>query len=136
MIGRGVSTSASFRRLIAEIPRAAAGVYYRDHIGNVSTSGLFASHASPALALLVLDLRYPLYGGWSTAWYQGWNVPAAAAGLTVDAATGEHTLAALFGLPFEEVWAEELIVKASPCRRLWCSCALQLNFLCARLGAE
>ncbi|KAG5192039.1 Ribophorin I [Tribonema minus] len=100
MLGRGVSSGAAFRRLIAEIPGSARDIYYRDNIGNISTSPL----------LLVLDTRYPMYGGWKTAWYQGYNIPSQD-GLSVNSATGEYTLSMEFGVPFEELWVEDLTIK-------------------------
>eukprot|EP00611_Tribonema_gayanum_P016968 TRINITY_DN29478_c0_g1_i1.p1 TRINITY_DN29478_c0_g1~~TRINITY_DN29478_c0_g1_i1.p1 ORF type:complete len:475 (-),score=115.55 TRINITY_DN29478_c0_g1_i1:43-1467(-) len=109
MLGRGVSSGAAFRRLIAEIPGSARDIYYRDNIGNISTSGIFNTDRKGPL-LLVLDTRYPMYGGWKTAWYQGYNIPSQD-GLNVNSATGEYTLSMEFGVPFEELWVEDLTIK-------------------------
>ena len=47
-------------------------MYYRDVIGNISTS-----HVRSGLSGVVMevDSRFPLFGGWRTNFYQGYNVP-------------------------------------------------------------
>uniref|UniRef100_A0A5S6QV26 Dolichyl-diphosphooligosaccharide--protein glycosyltransferase subunit 1 n=1 Tax=Trichuris muris TaxID=70415 RepID=A0A5S6QV26_TRIMR len=54
------------------LPASASDVYYRDSIGNISTSML--RHLSDAVQLLVQP-RFPLFGGWKTAYTIGYNVP-------------------------------------------------------------
>lgn len=50
----------------------ASDVYYRDDIGNISTSALRTLEDS-----VELDLRprFPLFGGWKTHYFIGYNVP-------------------------------------------------------------
>ncbi|KAI7884958.1 Ribophorin I [Lichtheimia hyalospora FSU 10163] len=59
--------------LTFDLPAAARDVYYRDEIGNVSTSRL--NYGSDK-ATLQLTPRYPLYGGWKYTWFHGYNVDA------------------------------------------------------------
>jgi oligosaccharyltransferase complex subunit alpha (ribophorin I) len=66
------SGANSFRALKALLPPGAHGIYYRDQIGNISSSGL--RHLQNALELTV-ETRFPLFGGWKTQFYQGYNVP-------------------------------------------------------------
>ena len=47
-------------------------IYYRDNIGNVSTSTVRHNLAGVDLTV---STRFPMYGGWKTAWYQGYNLP-------------------------------------------------------------
>lgn len=54
------------------IPASAKDVYYRDEIGNISTS-----HMRIQDDAVELDLRprFPLFGGWKTHYKIGYNVP-------------------------------------------------------------
>jgi len=53
---------ASFRQLAAVLPRGARSLYFRDEIGNVSTSHV--RHFRDKLEVALLP-RFPLFGGWS-----------------------------------------------------------------------
>ncbi|KAG0201221.1 proteasome regulatory particle base subunit [Mortierella sp. GBA30] len=55
-----------------QVPKLARDIYYRDEIGNISTSALTAQ---PDHTLLTLKPRFPLFGGWKTTWYIGYNAP-------------------------------------------------------------
>merc|ERR1711864_7487 len=65
----GVSSVKNFKTLL---PAAAKDVYYRDDIGNISTS-----HMKVMDDAVELDLRprFPLFGGWKTHYVVGYNVP-------------------------------------------------------------
>lgn len=54
------------------LPASARDVYYRDEIGNISTSHL---HETEEGVELELRPRFPLFGGWKTNYYIGYNVP-------------------------------------------------------------
>lgn len=56
-----------------KLPKAASEVYYRDSIGNISTSALRKTQSN-----LVADLRprFPLFGGWKTNYILGYSLPA------------------------------------------------------------
>uniref|UniRef100_A0A915EKT7 Dolichyl-diphosphooligosaccharide--protein glycosyltransferase subunit 1 n=1 Tax=Ditylenchus dipsaci TaxID=166011 RepID=A0A915EKT7_9BILA len=59
----------SFKTLL---PANSHDVYYRDHIGNISTSALYSRSDR-----LEVDLRprFPLFGGWRTNYVLGYNIP-------------------------------------------------------------
>lgn len=65
----GQSSVKSYKTML---PAAARDVYYRDEIGNISTS-----HLREAEDYVELELRprFPLFGGWQTRYYIGYNVP-------------------------------------------------------------
>ncbi|XP_033746394.1 dolichyl-diphosphooligosaccharide--protein glycosyltransferase subunit 1-like [Pecten maximus] len=65
----GVSSVKSFKTVL---PAAAKDVYYRDEIGNISTSNL---KELDDMVELELRPRFPLFGGWKTHYYIGYNVP-------------------------------------------------------------
>lgn len=54
------------------LPSSARDVYYRDEIGNISTSNL---HETDDGVELELRPRFPLFGGWKTNYYIGYNIP-------------------------------------------------------------
>jgi len=62
----------SIKSFKAVLPAAASDVYYRDEIGNISTSNMLVQHDSVELEL---KPRFPLFGGWQTQYYMGYNVP-------------------------------------------------------------
>ena len=47
-------------------------VYYKDAVGNISTSN-FRNEARSSI--LEFEPRYPLYGGWKFSWFHGYSVP-------------------------------------------------------------
>jgi len=65
----GVNSVKSFRTVL---PASAKDVYYRDEIGNISTSHL---HETDDGVELELRPRFPLFGGWKTNYYIGYNIP-------------------------------------------------------------
>ena len=65
----GVSSVKSFKTYL---PASANGVYYRDDIGNISTS---AMRVLDDAVELDLRPRFPLFGGWKTHYVMGYNVP-------------------------------------------------------------
>ena len=54
------------------LPPSAKDVYYRDEIGNISTSHM---HETDDGIELELRPRFPLFGGWKTNYYIGYNIP-------------------------------------------------------------
>ncbi|ELT91404.1 hypothetical protein CAPTEDRAFT_159283 [Capitella teleta] len=65
----GLSAVKSFKTIL---PSSARDVYYRDEIGNISTSNLRDLDDSMELEL---KPRFPLFGGWKTHYVMGYNVP-------------------------------------------------------------
>ncbi|RKP12063.1 Ribophorin I [Piptocephalis cylindrospora] len=55
------------------LPAMARDIYYRDAIGNVSTSRLLGG--STQTQVMELRPRFPLFGGWKYQWYYGYNTP-------------------------------------------------------------
>jgi len=64
------SAVAGFQTLL---PAGARDAYFRDEIGNISTSR-FVRHTD-ATAKLDLYARYVMFGGWKTSFYLGYNLP-------------------------------------------------------------
>ncbi|KAJ3414224.1 hypothetical protein HDV05_006841 [Chytridiales sp. JEL 0842] len=54
------------------LPPKATHVYYRDDIGNVSTSNFYQT---PKHSILHIRPRYPLFGGWRYSWHHSYDVP-------------------------------------------------------------
>ncbi|KAF9163863.1 dolichyl-diphosphooligosaccharide--protein glycosyltransferase subunit 1 [Actinomortierella ambigua] len=54
-----------------DVPKQATDLYFRDEIGNVSTSVVDRSQQDKLV--LALRPRFPLFGGWKTTFYIGYN---------------------------------------------------------------
>lgn len=54
------------------LPASAQDVYYRDEIGNISTSHLQVLDDSVEVEV---KPRFPLFGGWKTHYIIGYNLP-------------------------------------------------------------
>lgn len=65
----GINSIKAFKTIL---PASARDVYYRDDIGNISTSNMWVKHDSVELTLRP---RFPLFGGWKTRYVVGYNVP-------------------------------------------------------------
>ncbi|KAK7603939.1 hypothetical protein V9T40_004212 [Parthenolecanium corni] len=65
----GLSSVKSFKTLL---PATATNIYYRDEIGNISTSHLYFLESAVEVELRP---RFPLFGGWNTQYILGYNVP-------------------------------------------------------------
>jgi oligosaccharyltransferase complex subunit alpha (ribophorin I) len=65
----GISSIKSWK---TKLPATARDIYYRDEIGNISTSNLKSS-----LNYVIAELRprFPLFGGWKTHYVLGYYVP-------------------------------------------------------------
>ncbi len=65
----GIPSVKSYKTVL---PAGAKNVYYRDEIGNISTS-----HMLELLDSVELEIRprYPLFGGWETHYMLGYNLP-------------------------------------------------------------
>ncbi|KAL2609587.1 hypothetical protein R1flu_028160 [Riccia fluitans] len=100
------SGAASFRHLLARLPSRAHSVYYRDEIGNISTSHLRSDLRKTELEL---EPRYPLFGGWQVTFTIGYGVPLQ--DFVFKAEDGRRFLNITFGSPFVNVVVENLVVK-------------------------
>jgi len=69
---RNQDGAASIKSFKTSLPASARDVYYRDEIGNISTSALRELDDSVEVELRP---RFPLFGGWKTHYMLGYNVP-------------------------------------------------------------
>lgn len=66
------SNFSIFVSLQTILPASAQDVYYRDEIGNISTSHLQVLDDSVEVEIRP---RFPLFGGWKTHYIIGYNLP-------------------------------------------------------------
>ncbi|KAL5705993.1 Dolichyl-diphosphooligosaccharide--protein glycosyltransferase subunit 1A [Ranunculus cassubicifolius] len=99
---RGVS---SFNHLLARLPPRAHSVYYRDEIGNISTSHL---RGDSRMTELEIAPRYPIFGGWKTSFTIGYGLPLKD---FLFESEGKRFLNITFGCPMLELVIDHLIVK-------------------------
>jgi oligosaccharyltransferase complex subunit alpha (ribophorin I) len=102
----GASGVSAFRHLLARLPVNAHSVYYRDEIGNISTSHLRSDFGRTELEL---EPRYPLFGSWKVAFTLGYSVPLQ--DLVFKAPDGSRYLNISFGSPFSHVVVDKLVLK-------------------------
>ncbi|CAL9028457.1 unnamed protein product [Prunus brigantina] len=100
-----VRGASAIRRLVAKLPPRAHSVYYRDEIGNVSTSNLWSDFKKTELEI---EPRYPMFGGWRTAFTIGYGLPLHEFLFESD---GKRFINISFGCPINEVVIDTLIVK-------------------------
>lgn len=91
--------------LEAILPQSAYGLYYRDDIGNVSSSNA-RKHSS--YVHLEIQPRFPMMGGWKNKFYIGYSLPLK---YFVKSNDEVFMLNSTFGAPFQGVISEELVVK-------------------------
>lgn len=70
---RGVGHQISVATIKSVLPASARDIYYRDEIGNISTSTVKPLYSSVEV---LIAPRFPLFGGWKTFFVLGYNVPA------------------------------------------------------------
>lgn len=97
---------SSLRQLLARLPPHAHSVYYRDEIGNVSTSHLRSDNKKTELEF---EPRYPLFGGWRVTFTIGYGVPLQ--DFVYRASDGRRYLKFTFGCPLHDVVVRNLVVK-------------------------
>lgn len=107
MIRSGPGASPSFRSLVTTLPAQASNIYYRDQIGNISTSEM-RKHSDGEIELELMT-RFPIFGGWKTQFYLGYSIPTENS-LTIDAAE-RFNLKFDFFTAFDNVWVEDMEVK-------------------------
>uniref|UniRef100_A0A9I9E0K2 Dolichyl-diphosphooligosaccharide--protein glycosyltransferase subunit 1 n=1 Tax=Cucumis melo TaxID=3656 RepID=A0A9I9E0K2_CUCME len=96
--------ASAFRNLVAKLPPRTHSVYYRDEIGNISTSHLWGDSKKTELEI---EPRYPMFGGWRTSFTIGYSLPLQDF-LFQD--QGKRFLNISFGSPINEVVIDRLIV--------------------------
>ncbi|KAJ3408218.1 dolichyl-diphosphooligosaccharide---protein glycotransferase [Chytriomyces confervae] len=87
------ASSNVVEELRVTLPPKAANLYYRDDIGNVSTSHFRKSATRDSI--MDIKPRYPLYGGWRYSWHHTYDVPLNEY-LKKDVNTGRYTLQVKF----------------------------------------
>ncbi|XP_059637598.1 dolichyl-diphosphooligosaccharide--protein glycosyltransferase subunit 1A [Cornus florida] len=95
----------ALKHLFAKLPPRAHSVYYRDEIGNISTSHLWGDSKKTQLQI---EPRYPMFGGWNTSFTIGYGLPLKDFLFQSD---GKRFLNISFGCPINEVVIDNLIVK-------------------------
>ncbi|KAI3459935.1 hypothetical protein Pfo_016598 [Paulownia fortunei] len=100
-----VRGASAFRNLIAKLPPRAHSIYYRDEIGNISTSDVWSDSAK---TLLEIEPRYPMFGGWRTSFTIGYGLPLQD---FLFKSEGKRFLKISFGSPMSDVVIENLTLK-------------------------
>eukprot|EP01119_Soliformovum_irregulare_P005356 TRINITY_DN17124_c0_g1_i1.p1 TRINITY_DN17124_c0_g1~~TRINITY_DN17124_c0_g1_i1.p1 ORF type:complete len:627 (+),score=200.79 TRINITY_DN17124_c0_g1_i1:59-1882(+) len=90
------------------LPIQAADVYYRDEIGNISTSHLAYTDNG---AVLDLTPRFPLFGGWKFGFYMGYNLPSSAVLGTDTADSSRWVLNITLGSDIDQACVDDLTVR-------------------------
>lgn len=99
---QGVS---AFRHLLARLPPRAHSIYYRDDIGNISTSQMKSDSKKTEV---LIEPRFPLFGGWKTFFTIGYGLPLSD---FLFASEGKRFLDISFGSPMLDLVTEKLIVQ-------------------------
>ncbi|XP_044511458.1 dolichyl-diphosphooligosaccharide--protein glycosyltransferase subunit 1A-like [Mangifera indica] len=97
--------ASAFNQLVAKLPPRAHSIYYRDEIGNISTSHLWGDSKKTEL---LIEPRYPMMGGWRTKFTIGYGLPLKDFLFQSD---GKRFLNITFGSPMNELVVDNLIVK-------------------------
>nr|GLL23226.1 dolichyl-diphosphooligosaccharide--protein glycosyltransferase subunit 1B [Ipomoea trifida] len=101
-----LSGVSSFKHLLAELPPRVHSVYYRDNIGNISSSRL---RTSAKKSELLIEPRYPLFGGWKATFVIGYGVPLN--DFLYESTNGDRYLNYSFGCPLAETVVDKLTIK-------------------------
>ncbi|KAF9580756.1 proteasome regulatory particle base subunit [Lunasporangiospora selenospora] len=104
----GIRDGNGILGLQTRLPKQAAEIYYRDEIGNISTSALVHQ---PKEVLLNLKPRFPIFGGWNTTFYIGYNVPLKNYLRQVANANNKYVLKVPFVVPMMETTYEDVLVR-------------------------
>ncbi|KAF8679100.1 hypothetical protein HU200_045862 [Digitaria exilis] len=101
-----ISGASSFKNLLARLPPRVHSVYYRDEIGNISTSHLrIGSHKSE----LEIEPRYPLFGGWHCTFTIGYGLPLQ--DFLFESDDGRRFINLTFGCPLLDTVVDDLTIK-------------------------
>lgn len=104
-----VSGVASFKQLLARLPPRVYSVYYRDDIGNISSSHLRLDSKKSDLEI---EPRYPLFGGWKASFIIGYRVPLE--DFLYESTDGKQRyLNFSFGCPMAETVVNKLTIKVA-----------------------
>lgn len=101
-----LSGVSSFKHLIARLPPRVHSVYYRDDIGNISSSHLRKDSRKSDLEI---EPRYPLFGGWKATFVIGYGLPLQ--DFLFESSDGRRYLNFSFGCPLAETVVDKLTIK-------------------------
>ncbi|XP_047322597.1 dolichyl-diphosphooligosaccharide--protein glycosyltransferase subunit 1B [Impatiens glandulifera] len=102
------SPSGSFKRLLARLPPRVHSVYYRDGIGNISSSHLRRDSRKSEMEI---EPRYPLFGGWKATFVIGYGLPLE--DFLFESPDGRRYLNFTFGCPLVETVVDKLTLKVA-----------------------
>ncbi|KAL9992499.1 putative dolichyl-diphosphooligosaccharide--protein glycotransferase [Helianthus debilis subsp. tardiflorus] len=97
---------ASFKHLLVKLPPRVHSVYYRDNIGNISTSHLRTGYSKSEMEI---EPRYPLLGGWKATFVIGYGLPLE--DVLFESADGKRYLNFSFGCPIAETLVNKITNK-------------------------
>ena len=98
---------ASYRELKASLPKGASDLYYRDIIGNISTS---STRETEDTLEMYIDTRFPIMPGWKTQWYQGYNLPLERY-VSKSLDSGKYVIEVPVQQPYRVASTKELVIK-------------------------
>ncbi|KAL4576470.1 hypothetical protein LXL04_012564 [Taraxacum kok-saghyz] len=102
-----MSGVSSFKHLVAKLPPRVHSVYYRDNIGNISTSHLRMGYSK--VSELEIEPRYPLLGGWKATFVIGYGLPLQ--DFLFESSDGKRYLNFSFGCPIAETVVNKITNK-------------------------
>jgi oligosaccharyltransferase complex subunit alpha (ribophorin I) len=102
----GASGVSSFKHLLAKLPPRVHSVYYRDEIGNISSSHLRKDFLKSELEF---EPRYPLFGGWKSTFLIGYGLPLQ--DFLFESPDGKRYLNFTYGCPLSDTVVDKLIIK-------------------------
>ncbi|KAK8643358.1 hypothetical protein V6N13_012660 [Hibiscus sabdariffa] len=97
---------SSLRYLLARLPPRVHSVYYRDEIGNISSSHLRTDSRKSELEI---EPRYPLFGGWKATFVIGYGLPLQ--DFLFESSDDRRYLNFTFGCPLLDTVVDKLTVK-------------------------
>ncbi|TVU50840.1 hypothetical protein EJB05_02231 [Eragrostis curvula] len=101
-----ISGTSSFKKILARLPPRVHSVYYRDEIGNISSSHLRSdSHKTE----LEIEPRYPLFGGWHCTFTIGYGMPLQ--DFLFESDDGRRYINLTFGSPLLDTVVDDLTIK-------------------------
>lgn len=103
-----VSGVTSFKQLLAKLPPRVHSVYYRDGIGNISSSHLWVGLRQSELEI---EPRYPLFGGWKSTFVIGYGLPLQ--DFLYESSDGRRYLNFTFGCPIADTVVAKLTIKVA-----------------------
>ncbi|KQJ81403.1 dolichyl-diphosphooligosaccharide--protein glycosyltransferase subunit 1B [Brachypodium distachyon] len=103
---QSISGASSFKNLLARLPPRVHSVYYRDEIGNISSSHLRSDSYKSELEF---EPRYPLFGGWHCTFTIGYGMPLQ--DFLFQADDGRRYANLTFGCPLLDTVVDDLTIK-------------------------